>query len=152
MLSLDIGCGDYKRGNVGIDKYRFSPEIGAQTHFFKTKADVIAIGEYLPFKSECFDRIVSFHVIEHSANPELFLKEAIRVCKNGGFIIIRCPHRFSRGAKKPFHKQYLSLKWFSHVLSKIEGVVWIADPANYWGPIPYAFFNFPDEITVRIEK
>jgi len=71
-LTLDVGCGKYKRGNIGIDYSRDSD------------ADVIADAHYLPFKDECFDKVISVAVLEHSPNPLNFLKEQYRVLKKGG--------------------------------------------------------------------
>lgn len=73
-LTLDVGCGKIKRGDIGTDYCRDS------------EADVIADAHCLPFKNQVFDKVVSFNVLEHSPNPLDFLKEQYRVLKNTGFI------------------------------------------------------------------
>jgi len=42
----------------------------------------------LPFKSEKFDLVYSFNAFEHLDDPEIALREFIRVCKTGGLIYI----------------------------------------------------------------
>lgn len=74
MLVLDVGCGKRKLGDIGIDYSRDS------------EADIIADAHYLPFKDECFDKVISITVLEHSPNPLNFLKEQYRVLKKGGEI------------------------------------------------------------------
>jgi len=72
MQVLDVGCGKYKRGSIGIDYSRSSD------------ADVIADAHHLPFREEVFTRVVSYLAFEHSPNPLTFLKEQHRVlCKAG---------------------------------------------------------------------
>jgi SAM-dependent methyltransferase len=41
------------------------------------------MGEALPFRDKCFDFVIASHVLEHSANPEIFLRELQRVAKAG---------------------------------------------------------------------
>jgi SAM-dependent methyltransferase len=120
---LDIGCGFKAKGTVNVDLFtepslhRGGPEnkkeCGAlDVHSFKNfvKADAC----HLPFKNDSFDLVYSDQVIEHSGiNPELFIKEAVRVCRKK--IIIQCPHRFEYwfGAKqnREVHENYLNKRW-----------------------------------------
>ena len=54
-----------------------------------------------------FDLIVAFEVIEHLARPEMFLKEARRVMRRDGTLLVSTPNRRyyteERGVKNPFH-------------------------------------------------
>jgi 2-polyprenyl-3-methyl-5-hydroxy-6-metoxy-1,4-benzoquinol methylase len=50
---------------------------------------------FLPFKSECFDYIISDNVIEHVPDGKKFLAEQYRVCKWNGRIITLTPNRFA---------------------------------------------------------
>lgn len=50
---------------------------------------VRSIGECLPFRDDLFDIIICAATLEHLFSPELFLKEAKRVLKNGGVICIK---------------------------------------------------------------
>lgn len=73
-LTLDVGCGKHKRGDIGVDYSRDS------------EADIIADACHLPFKDEAFSKVTSTTVLEHSPNPLNFLKEQHRVLKRGGEI------------------------------------------------------------------
>lgn len=80
-LTLDIGCGERKKGDIGID-------------LRKTGAvDVIADARMLPFKDESFDYVYSSHLIEHFSHREVkkVLLEWVRILKRKGTIEIRCP-------------------------------------------------------------
>jgi predicted SAM-dependent methyltransferase len=78
---LDIGCGQTKKGNIGIDLRR-------------TKyVDVLADARLLPFQSESFDGVYSSAVIEHFSHREVrkVLIEWSRVLKREGLLEIECP-------------------------------------------------------------
>ncbi|MEM2512589.1 MAG: class I SAM-dependent methyltransferase, partial [Ignisphaera sp.] len=46
----------------------------------------------LPFPNEFFDLVLSLEVIEHLANPDNMLKEAYRVLRKGGYLLISTPN------------------------------------------------------------
>jgi ubiquinone/menaquinone biosynthesis C-methylase UbiE len=118
MLALDVGCGNKPRGDINVDKYRYTNETENQNprKYVKTRCNVIATGEYLPFKDKTFDLVMSIHSIEHSSHPKDFLLELKRVCKEKGKIKIECPHRMSREAKMLFHRSYLDENFFIRIL------------------------------------
>lgn len=64
----------------------------------------------LPFNNEYFDAYVSYETIEHLPleNVEEYIKEAYRVIKSDGKLIMSTPNRINRKNKKnPFHiKEY----------------------------------------------
>jgi len=113
-MILDIGCGDNPKGDINVDLYRYSNETGNFQKLpyrrIKTKCDIIATGEHLPFKDNTFTLVVSYQVIEHTHDPKRFLSEAIRVSKFK--VIIECPHRKGQTAKIIYHRHYLDEKWF----------------------------------------
>jgi predicted SAM-dependent methyltransferase len=81
MLTLDIGCGDAKKGTIGID-------------IRKTQCvDVIADARMLPFKDNSFDHVFSGNAIEHFSHIEVqnILMEWVRVLKRDGIFEIQCP-------------------------------------------------------------
>lgn len=49
----------------------------------------------LEFQDDSFDTVVLAEVLEHVSEPNLFIKEAIRVCKQQGKIIISVPKGYS---------------------------------------------------------
>lgn len=48
--------------------------------------------EMIPFEKESFDNVIAGDVIEHLENPSHFLREANRVLREGGRLIISTPH------------------------------------------------------------
>lgn len=51
-------------------------------------------GDVLPYPDKNFDIIFSMHVIEHTSNPEGYLKELFRVLKPNGVLFMDLPNRF----------------------------------------------------------
>lgn len=72
MTTLDVGCGERKIGEIGID-VRLTPYV-----------DLLASTYSLPFKDETFDRVCMFEVLEHLEKPTEALREIGRVLKHGG--------------------------------------------------------------------
>jgi len=148
LETLDVGCGDQPRGDVNVDCYRYSKQVRPDKKIVKTCADVIADGQYLPFHDESFNKVVSFHVIEHVKNPYRFLKELVRVSKNE--ILIVCPHRFGKGAKMPYHKNYFTLPWFRKALANFKCGIEVT-VTNFPKRSPFQILR-PEEIQVRTFK
>lgn len=95
---LDIGCNnggqfsDYSKiiesGEfIGLDIKKFK-EWGSLSYDF-----VVGDARMLPFKNETFDIIIATEVLEHFVEGEAFLKEAHRILKNNGLLIITTPNR-----------------------------------------------------------
>lgn len=94
---LDIGCskrqaenycnGEYIGFDIRVVDRRKSPDVLGDAHF-------------LPFKSESFDTILAFDVIEHLANGEFFISECYRILKPSGKTLIITPN----GPSSPFSK------------------------------------------------
>ena len=81
ILILDIGCGENRKGDVGLD-------------LRKTKSvNIIADARRLPFKAESFDHVYSSATIEHFSHRKVrsVLVEWTRVLKKEGTIEIECP-------------------------------------------------------------
>jgi len=49
-------------------------------------------GVTIPFAESSFDRVISFHVIEHLHDPRAFVAELRRVCRGGGSTVIVTPN------------------------------------------------------------
>ena len=93
---LDLGCGpkDQKlpveflcHSYVGVD-------------YDSTKADLLADGHALPFRSESMDCVLSYAVLEHLHNPYIAISEIERVLRPGGLYV----GTVSQG--EPFHHSY----------------------------------------------
>lgn len=63
------------------------------------RVDIIAVGEYLPFKSKSFDVVICTQVLTYASDPKLFIDELHRVLKPNGMLIISTPSFF------PMHEE-----------------------------------------------
>ena len=52
------------------------------------------VDECLPFKDDYFDIVISNHVVEHTSNPKLHIKEIKRVMRGGGICYFATPNRY----------------------------------------------------------
>lgn len=115
---LDIGCGDgalvyllAKAGGdvTGVDNeetgliYARENLQTMSQHTNLTSSFVNASAYELPFESESYDIVVSSEVIEHVTEPERLLKEAARILKPAGKIILTTPYRISEHPFDPNH-------------------------------------------------
>ena len=75
---LDIGCGESKKGDIGLDLRRLDA------------VDIVADARNLPFRDESFDSVYSSDTIEHFSHREVgnVVVEWVRVLKKGGMIEI----------------------------------------------------------------
>ncbi len=83
-LVLEVGSGGspYFRANVLIDAYAETRE-RHWAPFITDRPSALGMGESLPFRDKSFDFVIASHVLEHSADPENFLRELQRVAKAG---------------------------------------------------------------------
>ncbi|RJP20557.1 MAG: class I SAM-dependent methyltransferase [Candidatus Abyssobacteria bacterium SURF_5] len=99
-IALDAGCGAgsvtrfllSRCGQVvALDRSKYSieraHEIIKEAHFCISDLD-----EALPFVDASFHLIAAYEVIEHLRNPKAFLREAYRVLKAGGSLLIKTPN------------------------------------------------------------
>jgi uncharacterized protein YbaR (Trm112 family) len=82
-LVLDIGSGDspFPRSDVLLDISLEDYERGGR--IFRDRPLVIGLAERMPFKDRAFDFSIACHILEHSADPYLFLEELQRVSRAG---------------------------------------------------------------------
>jgi SAM-dependent methyltransferase len=101
---LDIGCG---RGvllnhlsDLGFETW--GTEISREACQGASSKIRMRIADSLPkaaFEDSMFDGIVIWHVLEHLPNPQQTIKEAFRILKPGGRIIVAVPNYGSLQAK-----------------------------------------------------
>lgn len=86
-MILDIGSGHLSshigRGDVNIDIER---------PWVKPENFVQADGYNLPFPDDLFDKTLLYDIIEHVDNPMKLMKEAFRVLKPNGTVLITTPN------------------------------------------------------------
>ncbi len=97
---LDIGCGlgtyvrrfsDFTARACGIDIDVARLEKGAEAG---VRGLTLAVSESLPFGEGVFDGVLLNEVLEHVRDDRETLREALRVTKTGGKVLIFAPNRF----------------------------------------------------------
>lgn len=74
----------------------------------------------LPYGDSVFDLVMSGHVLEHMADPNVALGEMIRVLKPGGILILCITRRSLSGL-------YVHLKWRTHRTTPAQTERWLRD-------------------------
>lgn len=104
ILDMAAGCGQFvfRALAKGYDCYGIEPEEWKRD-FIKKKTHVLGypidwpnrvtsgIGENMPYSDNSFDCITSYQTLEHVQDPLKVICEMVRITKQGGVIIIRCP-------------------------------------------------------------
>ena len=106
---LDVGC---SAGVLHSELIRIRAVYGLDILPATYPKFVKASATYLPFKSACFDVIVSGELIEHLRRPRLFIKECLRTLKMNGVLILTTPNRDSwwNRITKAYHiKEHVNL-------------------------------------------
>lgn len=88
---LDWGCGNtpyrqFFKGNV--EKYI---GVDVEQNVDGTVDIVLAPGHPLPFSDSSVDAVLSTQVLEHVNDPVWYVREAARVLRSGGYLILSCP-------------------------------------------------------------
>ena len=121
---LDVGY------SVGGIHSKFVEKFGKDNIYgidIETKKDTAnykkATAEKIPFSNDYFDSIFAGELIEHIENPENFLKEANRILKNNGIIILTTPNKKSL-INRIFHTYetpiHISLFDFEELKTKLK--------------------------------
>jgi 2-polyprenyl-3-methyl-5-hydroxy-6-metoxy-1,4-benzoquinol methylase len=117
---LDVGCGDgamsaflAKKLGVsvtGVDTDDLAIELATQQfkHHGLTGQFIRVDGYAYPFPDAGFDVVVSSDVIEHVRQPEALLREAWRVLRPGGHLVVTTPIRYTEAPLDPLH----AAEWF----------------------------------------
>ena len=123
-LVLDAGCGAAHgvyllasdcQAAIGIDISVAALTYARRCHS-RDKIEFLAQDvTRLGFKSETFDVVLSFEVIEHLKNHRVYLREIRRVLKDGGTLLISTPNKkiMSPGRKRPLWKWH-HVEFYSH--------------------------------------
>ncbi|MHB8481839.1 MAG: methyltransferase domain-containing protein [Nitrospiria bacterium] len=118
-LILEIGSGHNpdSRADILVDKF-IDDHREREGRLIIDRPLIIADGEALPFRRNSFDYIIAKHVLEHSTEPESFLKEMERVGKGG---YIETPNPVAEKLFNwPFHRWFVSCEDGELILKKKE--------------------------------
>ena len=115
---LDIGCGSkpYQNLFTGATEY-IGIDYDSPANRAHTKADVFYDGEHFPFKDGSFDSAIATEVLEHVFNPDIFLKESLRVLKDGGVLLLTCPFAWDEHSQPYDYARYSSFG-LAHLMRK----------------------------------
>lgn len=87
---LDVGCGPQERPSYvpdvpGVELFGIDPLRGVPERSF---AFVRGLGEYLPFATGSFDRVLFGTSLDHLLDPARALRESVRVLAPGGRVVV----------------------------------------------------------------
>ncbi|HEX5479733.1 MAG TPA: class I SAM-dependent methyltransferase [Dehalococcoidia bacterium] len=94
---LDVACGTGKQAmriaergcaSVGIEASMEMIGVGRWLYGESQARMVRSIAESLPFADATFDRVICQGSLDHFADPHAFMREAARICKPDGRVII----------------------------------------------------------------
>lgn len=123
---LEVGCGegygikylaplaDYY---VAIDKFH-SPIFDEYQGRKWLEFHQMNVPPFEDLEDESFDAVVSFQVIEHIKDDELFLDEIKRVLKKGGKAILTTPNKKMSLTRNPWHIREYAPKEIDNLLSR----------------------------------
>jgi SAM-dependent methyltransferase len=105
---LDVGCGNgFVLSSLAAKGYRNGHGVDISSLFIAAakkrgvKHLYLYDGKKLPFKNNSFTLVGSFNVLEHTENPELFLREQFRTLMSGGYLLVACPNFLSAVMQSP---------------------------------------------------
>lgn len=124
---LEVGCGpglglgylaNCARTVIGGD-YTISLVQAAQNHYGGRVGLLCLDAQVLPFRDHCFDVIILYEAIYYLPQPDLFLKECLRLLRNDGLLLLCCANQdCPEFVGSRFGVQYFSVPDLSDMLEK----------------------------------
>lgn len=125
--ALDIGCGsgygtrllaqDFSR-STGGDFSSETVHYAHQRYGASNTAFVVMDACHLPFRSEIFDLICAFEVIEHVQDCRGLLQEARRLLRDDGVLLVSTPNSKGCHAGNPYHVREFEGEEFKALLEE----------------------------------
>ena len=113
---LEVGCGEGRGVGLLMEKSKSFTAVDKIEPVVEELRKKYPNGKFLSMnipplgglKNDEYDSIVTFQVIEHIEDDELFLKEIHRVLKPGGVALVTTPNRKMSLSRNPWHiREYL---------------------------------------------
>lgn len=86
-LVIDIGCGE----KPYADFFNSAWYVGLNYGTVSASPDIVGDAQQLPIKTGCADIVFSTQVIEHVPHPDKLVREAYRILKPGGVLLLTGP-------------------------------------------------------------
>ena len=86
-LVIDVGCGEKPYADF-FDGARY---VGLNYGLDDASPDIVGDAQQLPGRSDCADIVLSTQVIEHVPHPEKLVREAFRILKPQGVLLLTGP-------------------------------------------------------------
>ena len=89
---LDIGCGSKPFAGVFEGRVRryWGTDLTASRYLGEARLDAFASAEAQPFRDASFDTVLGLSMITYLPEPLRFLREAHRVLRPGGMLLLEC--------------------------------------------------------------
>lgn len=124
LMILDVGCGD---GSIGKSLRKMGhhvtsvelPKVAVLAKkVFNVSSIVACDAEKLPFHNEVFDVVVAAELLEHLWSPSAFMKEAHRILRPAGHLIISSLEG-PEALRYNTHKQYFTADTLKNTLKEL---------------------------------
>ncbi len=106
---LDVGCGPqawpshFNAASPGTRLVGVDPLVGEQAAHY---AQVRGLAEHLPFADDVFDQVVFATTIDHFVDPVAAMREAARVSKPDGVIVVFVGHKHPDAPAPPVSPEW----------------------------------------------